>query len=130
MPVYLYECADCYEVIEEVQGVNDKHVAYCPKCSQPAKRIFTAPQVKKSSGFYSDALGCEVSSQKDLEEKQEKWRYKQGLNKFLGNNYTPKDEWVEEKTREDTRQKQDVLQKEEERASLYPEYYDSVTIYE
>ena len=65
-----------------------------------------------------------------MEEKQEKWRYEQGLNRFLGNNTTPKDQWVEEKARKEAKAKEESLKVEEDRASLYPDYYDSVKIFE
>lgn len=58
------------------------------------------PQVKTNRGFFSVVLGEEVGSQTDYNNRLEKWWYKTGQNKDLGNNKTPKDQWLEEKYKE------------------------------
>lgn len=130
MSTYLFECNQCHEVIETVESADRPHEATCPKCNIPAKRVYTTPQVKKNTGFYSDVLGCQVDSQTDYEEKLRKHRFKTGIKQYVDDNSNPRDEWVEEKELENAQMIREENENEEKRAQEYPDYYDSVSTYE
>lgn len=98
MPQYIFKCPDCGKIFEEYQKIDDEHFAVCAQCNTQAKRVFTPPQTKLNSGFDSMTLGSAVKSQTDYAEKHEKWMYMNDLDTDLGNNRTPKDQWIEEKT--------------------------------
>jgi len=122
MPIYQYKCSKCNKIFEIIQSTKEQHDYVCPDCDDLCARMFTTPQIKKNEGFHSQMLGIDVKSQTDFREKEEKMRYLNDMNQYLGNNYTPKDEWIEEKIK-----KQE--QKEKEQAELEPEYakyYDKV----
>jgi len=98
---YVYRCKVCGETIEVQQGINDEHKY--EHCGQECARVFELKEVKKNKGFFSDMLGCYVKSQADYDEKYERFRYANDLNKYIGNNATPKDEWIEEKVKRESR---------------------------
>lgn len=53
MPIYEYECPRCQHRFEVRQGFKDKPQAKCPKCKEPARRVFhPTPIIFKGSGFY------------------------------------------------------------------------------
>lgn len=53
MPVYEYECERCQHRFEIRQSFSDKARAECPKCKEPARRVFhPTPIIFKGSGFY------------------------------------------------------------------------------
>jgi predicted nucleic acid-binding Zn ribbon protein len=97
--LYRFECVNCKEVYDDIQGINDIHIFTCPVCLGQCRRIFTVPLVKKNEGFYSDTLGRWVDSHTDFEEGLQQTRYETDQSKWLDDNKTPKDEWVERKTR-------------------------------
>jgi putative FmdB family regulatory protein len=129
MPVYIFECFKCHEVIERVQAMDEDHIANCPKCGAPATRVYTTPQTRTDPGFYSDELGCFVSGRKEYEEKKAELRYKSGVGRFLGDNQTPKGQWAEEQAKEEAAQRQNASELDEKMGADYDAYYDSVETY-
>ncbi|MFA5843645.1 MAG: FmdB family zinc ribbon protein [Coriobacteriia bacterium] len=54
MPSYDFRCTVCDETFEIVRRAADRADVTCPKCSSPAKRVFTPVGVHfKGSGFHS-----------------------------------------------------------------------------
>lgn len=41
MPTYEYECKICGHRFEAFQGMSDKPIEKCPKCSSPVKRLIS-----------------------------------------------------------------------------------------
>lgn len=41
---YEFSCKE-HGRFEVSQGINDEHVALCPACDTPAKRVFSAPTI-------------------------------------------------------------------------------------
>ncbi|KKK77216.1 hypothetical protein LCGC14_2855850, partial [marine sediment metagenome] len=102
--VFLYECDACKAVYEPVQSAEGTHQEYPCVCGKTAKRVYTkatAPSMKLNAGFHSDELGVDVKNHSDFEMRKEQQRYEQGLNVHLGNNFTPKQEWVDNAARKD-----------------------------
>ncbi len=53
MPIYEYQCDDCFHRFEIRQGFEDAPLKECPKCKGLTRRIFQpAPIIFKGSGFY------------------------------------------------------------------------------
>ncbi|MFS8609328.1 MAG: zinc ribbon domain-containing protein [Gammaproteobacteria bacterium] len=54
MPIYEYQCADCDQRHEVIQGINDPELTDCPKCGKPSlKRLISAAGFRlKGSGWY------------------------------------------------------------------------------
>jgi putative FmdB family regulatory protein len=53
MPLYEYQCTNCGERMEILQGVNDPPYEHCPKCGAEMKKLVSAPAIQfKGSGFY------------------------------------------------------------------------------
>lgn len=53
MPIYEYQCDDCFCHFDIKQGFNELPQAVCPKCQGKARRLFQpAPIIFKGSGFY------------------------------------------------------------------------------
>ena len=77
-------------------------------------RIFTVPVIKKNEDFFSITLGKRVSGQQEFEEGLSEVRYMGDIQDIVGDNRTPKDEWVEKKVEREQR-----VAKETE---LYDEY--------
>ena len=126
---YLYECPKCGIVHDPVQSTNGSHQEYPCSCGATAKRVYTkasAPDVKLNSGFHSDELGVDVKSSGEFDQLKEKQRYEQGLNRFLGNNATPKDEWVEAAAKKQAKVDKQARRDNEEMSSDYADHYDSV----
>lgn len=130
MPIYLFKCGLCQEIIEDLQNMDDEHVALCPKCGQHATRVFTTPEAKLNTGFYSDTLGCEVSSQTDFEEKLQRHRFENGLCKYLGDNKTPKGEWVDTVEKADQDKLRGRHDADCQREDAQGDFYDTIESYE
>ncbi|MBQ9432405.1 MAG: zinc ribbon domain-containing protein [Kiritimatiellae bacterium] len=61
MPTYDYEAADaknscpyCANGFETVQSIHDPHLAVCPKCGAPIKRVIAAPAIGRSKSKLDD----------------------------------------------------------------------------
>lgn len=55
MPTYEYKCDDCGYTFERFQGIKDKPITKCPKCSGNVRRLIGpgAGVIFKGSGFYA-----------------------------------------------------------------------------
>lgn len=55
MPTYDYECSSCGYRFEAFQGINEKHLAKCPKCNKKIRRLIGsgAGIIFKGPGFYA-----------------------------------------------------------------------------
>ena len=95
--LYNYQCWKCGQIHEVVQKMKEPHVYVCPRCNRDCSRVFTLPRVKYNKGFYSDTLGRWVHSHKDFDKGLTQVRYETDMAKFVGDNSTPKDEWIERK---------------------------------
>jgi putative FmdB family regulatory protein len=49
MPLYEFRCNDCGSFDEWRKMAESSHPAYCPTCTQPAKRLFSPPAVLSGS---------------------------------------------------------------------------------
>lgn len=126
---YLYECPECREVLEPVQSSEGEHQEYPCPCGAMAKRVYTkatAPSMKLNSGFHSDELGVDVKNQGELERLKARQRYMSGMGQYLGDNATPKDEWVDEAAANDQKLTKQAAEYDEKASSEYREYYDKV----
>jgi len=47
MPVYEYECAPCRVIYEVRQGMSDRPLETCPRCTGPVARLISAPNVNR-----------------------------------------------------------------------------------
>jgi putative FmdB family regulatory protein len=66
MPIYEYQCADCGQRIERLQGVNDPPPAACEACGGSMARMVSAPAFQfKGSGWYVTDYGGRKSSDDD-----------------------------------------------------------------
>lgn len=55
MPIYEYKCQKCHHTFEEIQKVNDPHVASCPKCDGTVERLISQTSFAlKGGGWYKD----------------------------------------------------------------------------
>ncbi len=55
MPIYEYQCQKCAHQFEEIQKVNDPHVAACPKCGGAVDRLISQTSFSlKGEGWYKD----------------------------------------------------------------------------
>jgi putative FmdB family regulatory protein len=53
MPIYEYECRRCHHRFEIRQSFSDRPQAKCPRCKEPARRVFhPTPIIFRGSGFY------------------------------------------------------------------------------
>jgi putative FmdB family regulatory protein len=53
MPIYEYQCSQCNDRHEAIQGINDAPLAQCAKCGGDLKKLFSSPAIQfKGSGFY------------------------------------------------------------------------------
>lgn len=52
MPTYVYRCWHCEHEIEQVHGMTEEPVVYCPNCNTPAP---TPPRGASKIGDVSDA---------------------------------------------------------------------------
>lgn len=126
---YLYECKACHTVYEPVQSSEGKHQEYPCTCGQMAKRVYTketAPSMKLNSGFYSDELGVEVKDQAEFNQLKERQRYDSGLGQYLGDNATPKDEWVDDAAKREAEVAKQAKLHDEQSSAEYSDYYDGV----
>ena len=89
--------------------MKEKHTYVCPQCKTECSRVYTMPRVKYNKGFYSDTLGRWVHSHKDFEHGLTQTRYETDMSEYVGDNSTPKDEWVERKTKKRKMQHQDMV---------------------
>jgi len=53
MPLYEYECKDCGNRVEVLQGIDEQGPKCCKKCGGELKRLLGVPGlIFKGSGFY------------------------------------------------------------------------------
>lgn len=123
--IYVYQCKVCGERLEVQQGINDEHKY--EHCGKECARVFEVKEVKKNEGFYSDMFGCYVNSQTEFNEVQERSRYMNDINKFLGNNATPKDEWIDQKSNRDSKIQK---QQQDDDAKFEREHYGNIETFE
>jgi len=78
MPTYEYKCGSCGYYFEELQGINDKPLEKCPKCSGKVKRLLSAGSgiIFKGNGFYqtdykSSSAPCSGDKCKKCKENKE-----------------------------------------------------------
>lgn len=58
MPLYEYECQDCGERSEVIQGFKDRPLRKCPLCGGRVKKLVSAPAIQfKGSGWYVTDYG-------------------------------------------------------------------------
>jgi len=129
---YLYDCPACHEVYDPVQSFEGEHQEYPCKCGQMAKRVYnadTAPSMKLNSGFHSTELGVDVKDHQQFEALKEEQRFKQGLNVFLGNNATPKQQWVDEAAAKDAEVTRAAREHDDRASEDYREHYEKVTTF-
>ena len=121
--IYQYQCINCAVVYDIVQGADENHEYVCPVCLQRCRRLWNVFQHKKNEPFFSYTLnsgtrdhpGKWVSGHSEFEEELRKTRYMAHWDERLGDNSTPKDEWVEartlalEKERRESQQKIDLM---------------------
>jgi putative FmdB family regulatory protein len=63
MPLYEYQCNQCSERTEILQGINDPPYTHCPKCGGEMKKLLSAPAIQfKGSGFYKTDYASSSSS--------------------------------------------------------------------
>ncbi len=130
MPLFLYDCEKCHEVTEELQGMQGEHKEIeCPKCHSVAKRVFTKPIMKLNRGFTSYELGKEVMSHEEHNEGKRKERYMTGIGKYLGDNQSPRQEWVDEKQKQEAEKEKQYKREEEYVSKEYEGFYDTVETY-
>lgn len=54
MAVYDYRCTSCDHVFEVTHGMTERPEVTCPKCGEPATKVFSANGIKfEGSGFYN-----------------------------------------------------------------------------
>lgn len=46
MQTYVFECSSCLYTFEVKQNINSEHEADCPDCGEPAKRVYSVPEVR------------------------------------------------------------------------------------
>lgn len=127
MAVYPYKCPSCNKLYLVNQGMNDVHAYKCPDCGAMCTRIFTVPTIKKNEDFFSVTLGRRVKGQKDFEEGLSEVRFMHGISEEVGDNRTPKDEWLEKlaerekKVAEETEKYNEFIETANEKAGWYTE---------
>ena len=58
MPIYEYQCQQCEERSEEMQGVNDPPLETCGKCGGTLRKLISAPAFQlKGTGWYVTDYG-------------------------------------------------------------------------
>jgi len=63
MPIYEYQCNQCRERHEIIQGINDAPLTHCPKCGGEMKKLISSPAIQfKGSGFYKTDYASSSSS--------------------------------------------------------------------
>jgi len=88
--------------------MKEEHTYVCPRCNKACSRVYELPRVKYNKGFYSDTLGRWVHSHKDFEYGLTQTRFETDMSRYLGDNSTPRDEWVERKEKKRKAQHQDM----------------------
>ena len=71
MPLYEYECGQCYHRFELWQGFDAEPVTICPQCEGGTRRIIhPTPLLFKGGGFYitDSRKGKEPASGKEKQE--------------------------------------------------------------
>jgi len=55
MPTYEYECLSCKHKFEVLQGIKEKPITKCPKCSKKVKKLISSAGgfIFKGAGFYA-----------------------------------------------------------------------------
>lgn len=75
MPIYVYECTQCWEKLEVIQKVKDKPLTTCSKCSGTLRKVLSPTAfVLKGSGWYvtdypSEARKKALEAEKPKKEK-------------------------------------------------------------
>ena len=55
MPIYEYECENCKDPVEIIQGINDAAKRKCPECGGKIKRMVSRNSFQlKGGGWYKD----------------------------------------------------------------------------
>lgn len=116
--IYIYQCPNCDKKYEIYQNINDKHVYTCENCGIECNRVFIVPHIKKNEGFYSLQLGKWVNSQSEFNEELDRLRYLHDLQDELGDNRTPKDEWVEQRNEKEKKNLEKVKRDMEEMETI------------
>ena len=125
MAIYQYRCPSCNKLYTIIQGMNDVHSYQCPKCGTMCVRVFSPPIIKKNEDFFSVTLGKRVKGQRDFEEGLSEVRYMNDLQEEVGDNRTPKDEWIEKKmmrekrAAEETERESELLEEANEKNGWY-----------
>lgn len=58
MPIYEYQCLQCDDRSEELQGINDPRLTECSICGGELKKLMSAPSFQfKGSGWYVTDYG-------------------------------------------------------------------------
>jgi len=117
--IYKYICSKCGQQYEIFQSMHDKHEYICPQCEEFCSRVFDVPSVKPNKGFFSLQLGRYVNSHTEFEEGLDRVRFLHDLQDNLGDNRTPKDEWIEEKIKKDKKNESLLKRQLEEMDKLY-----------
>ncbi|HAK56765.1 MAG: zinc ribbon domain-containing protein [Vicinamibacterales bacterium] len=53
MPLYEYECGDCGERFERIQGFSDPPEKVCPACGGTVEKLLSSPAIQfKGTGWY------------------------------------------------------------------------------
>lgn len=66
MPLYEYQCTNCNERMEILQGINDPPYNHCPKCGGDMKKLLSSPAIQfKGSGFYKTDYASSKSGGSD-----------------------------------------------------------------
>jgi putative FmdB family regulatory protein len=53
MPIYEYQCQQCKQRQEVIQGISEAPLETCPSCGGSLKKLISSPAIQfKGSGFY------------------------------------------------------------------------------
>jgi len=69
MPIYVYKCAACGDVIEKLQKMSEDALVICPTCAKPELQ-----KQLTSSGFALKGNGWYVTDHKNAGTPQSKWK--------------------------------------------------------
>jgi len=68
MNIYEFKCDKCRKTFEQFQEINADHAAECPRCGQPARRLYQAtPHSFTFRAGWDEGLGEYVDTKKDRE---------------------------------------------------------------
>ena len=117
--IYSYRCHKCNTLHDVFQSMRDIHVYTCHICGEKCVRVYQKPHVRKNQGFWSWTLGEWVDSHDDFENKLQRVRYVTGEGDRLGDTKKPKDEWVEQRLKKETKQKEMIKQEQAKAEMVY-----------